>query len=64
MDVQGYIQSGYVRLPVEAPWLNDFLAECEGITSEFKTHDDQVDPMIDAIMEMLHQPRRSLSEIM
>lgn len=64
MDTQGYIQSGYVRLPDDAPWLNDFLAECEGITPEFKTHDDQVDPMIDAIMEMLHQPRRSLSEIL
>lgn len=64
MDVQGYIQSGYVKLPSEATWLNDFLTECEGITSDFKTHDDQVDPMIDAIMDMLHQPRRSLSEIL
>jgi predicted phage terminase large subunit-like protein len=64
MDVQGYIQSGYIKLPSDAVWLNDFLAECECITSDFKTHDDQVDPMIDAIMEMLHQPRRSLREIL
>lgn len=49
MDVQGYIQSGYVKIPRDREWVNDFLAECESITSDFKTHDDQVDPMIDAI---------------
>lgn len=60
MDVQGYIQSGYVKLPKEAIWLNDFLVECEGISPDFKTHDDQVDPMMDAIMEMLHQKKSSM----
>ena len=62
MDVQGYIESGYVKLPVDAPWLNDFLAECEGLQSDFKTHDDQIDPMIDAIDKMLDHKRPSLSE--
>ncbi len=62
MDIQGYIQAGYVKLPEHAPWLNDFLAECEGITMEFKTHDDQVDPMIDAVNEMLHRSRPSVRD--
>lgn len=60
MDIQGYIESGYIKLPREAPWLNDFLVECEGITPEFKTHDDQIDPMMDAIMEMLHEKKSSM----
>lgn len=56
LDVQGYIESGYVYIPDEATWLNDFLVECEGITAEFKTHDDQIDPMIDALNEMMNKP--------
>lgn len=62
MDVQGYIESGYVKLPVDAPWLNDFLAECEGLQSDFKTHDDQIDPMIDAIDQMMDKKRPNLKE--
>lgn len=62
MDVQGYIESGYLKLPDSAPWLNDFLVECEGITPEFKNHDDQIDPMIDAIDLMLGKARPSVSE--
>ncbi|MCP9270493.1 phage terminase large subunit [Xenorhabdus sp. XENO-1] len=52
MDVQGYIESGYVYLPAEAEWINDFLTEMEAITPEFNTHDDQLDPMMDAISDM------------
>ncbi|MCK5126813.1 MAG: phage terminase large subunit [candidate division Zixibacteria bacterium] len=62
MDVQGYIESGYVRLPADAPWLNDFLTECEGITVEFKTHDDQIDPMMDAIDQMLDRKKPNLAD--
>jgi predicted phage terminase large subunit-like protein len=64
MDIQGYIESGYVRLPVDAPWLNDFLAECEGITSDFKTHDDQIDPMIDAVDQMIGKKRGSIKDML
>ncbi|MGJ0625724.1 phage terminase large subunit [Xenorhabdus bovienii] len=52
MDVQGYIESGYVYLPAEAEWINDFLTEMEAITPDFNTHDDQLDPMMDAISDM------------
>lgn len=52
MDIQGYIESGYVYLPAEAVWVSNFLTEMEGITAAFNTHDDQLDPMMDAIADM------------
>ena len=54
MDVLGYIESGYVCLPEDAPFTNDFIEECEAFTADDShLHDDQVDPMIDAINDML-----------
>lgn len=58
MDIQGYIESGYVNIPEEAPWLSDFLMECEEVTADFNTHDDQIDPMMDAINDILNTKRR------
>jgi predicted phage terminase large subunit-like protein len=56
MDVLGYIESGYVVLPDGAPFVNDFVAECEAFTADNShLHDDQVDPMMDAITDMLAQ---------
>lgn len=52
MDTQGFIESGYIKLPSEKPFINDFLVEMEAINPEFNTHDDQLDPMMDAITEM------------
>ncbi len=53
-DVLGYIEAGSVCLPVDAPFTSDFLAECESFAADMShAHDDQVDPMIDAIMDML-----------
>jgi len=55
-DILGYIKSGYVWLPTDAPFVNDFLAECEAFTAD-DTHDfdDQIDPMCDAISDMAPQ---------
>lgn len=54
LDVVGYIEAGMVRLPKDAPYLNDFLAECESFSAEgTHAHDDQIDPFIDAITDML-----------
>lgn len=65
MDVQGYIESGYVRIPQDALWVNDFIAECESFTADdTHAHDDQIDPMCDAISQMLHNARPSISEMM
>jgi len=65
MDVQGYIEAGYVKLPTEASWVNDFIAECEAFTADdTHKHDDQIDPMCDAISQMLHNGRTSLADML
>ena len=51
MDVAPMIQSGNVLLPQNAPWLSDFLAEASVFPNG--AHDDQLDPMFDAISDML-----------
>lgn len=54
MDVVSYIESGYVCIPEEAPWVSDFVDECESFTADdTHAHDDSVDCLIDAIAEML-----------
>jgi predicted phage terminase large subunit-like protein len=57
MDSQGYIESGYIKLPAGADFINDFLVEMEAINPDFNTHDDQLDPMMDAISEMKGKPQ-------
>ena len=54
MDVVSFIESGYVMILEEAPWVSDFIAECESFTADDShAHDDQIDPMCDAINDML-----------
>jgi predicted phage terminase large subunit-like protein len=54
MDGAPYVESGYVWLPAEAPFVSDFVGECEAFTSDdTHAHDDQIDPMLDAIADML-----------
>jgi predicted phage terminase large subunit-like protein len=54
MDVTTYIECGSVCLPPEAAWINDFIAECEAFTpDDSHAHDDQIDPMCDAISDLL-----------
>nr|WP_254452791.1 phage terminase large subunit [Roseicella sp. DB1501] len=54
MDVTAYIEAGCVCLPMSAAWANDFIAECEAFTADDShAHDDQIDPMCDAISDML-----------
>ena len=54
LDIQGYIESGYVSIPENSPFVSDFVAECEAFTADDShAHDDQIDPMCDAIVELL-----------
>jgi len=54
MDVLGYIEAGYVMIPENSAFVSDFVAECESFTADNShMHDDQVDPMMDAINDML-----------
>lgn len=65
MDIQGYIESGYIKIPDDAPWVSDFVAECEAFTADdTHAHDDMIDPMCDAISQMLHQKRASIAEML
>lgn len=63
MDVQGYIEAGYVKIPDDAPWVSDFISECEAFTkNDTHAYDDQIDPLCDAISEMLHGNKTSLRD--
>lgn len=54
MDVVAFIESGYVALIDGMAFNSDFVNECEAFTSDDShAHDDQIDPMCDAIMDML-----------
>lgn len=54
MDILPYIEIGSVEVPQDAVFTNDFISECEAFTAD-DSHDfdDQIDPMIDAVMDML-----------
>lgn len=54
MDAHPHIEAGDVMLPSDAPWLSDFLRECQDLApNDTHPHDDQVDALCDAISDML-----------
>lgn len=54
LDVVSYIEAGLVCLPEDAPFTHDFIVECEAFTADdTHAHDDQIDPMVDAIDKIL-----------
>ena len=54
LGVQGYIESGYIYLPNDAEWIEDFIKECEAFTAtDSHKHEDQVDAMVMAIAELM-----------
>ncbi|WP_261524091.1 phage terminase large subunit, partial [Burkholderia multivorans] len=58
MDIVSYIDSGLVYVPESAPWVSDFLSECDAFTpDDTHAHDDQIDPMVDAINDLLGSGR-------
>lgn len=64
-DVLGYIKSGWVMLPENAPWVHDFIAEMEEFTADDShAYDDQVDVTVDAIENMLFKSAPSLAEVL
>jgi len=64
-DVLGYIESGYVRIPENASWVNDFIDECEAFTADdAHDYDDQIDPMCDAIEHMLFKAKGSVRDML
>lgn len=54
MDIASFIEQGYVCLMEDSPFINDFINECEAFSGDMShAHDDQIDPMCDAITDML-----------
>lgn len=57
-DALPHIEAGNVVLPNGAAWVSDFIAECEAFTADNShPHDDQIDPMCDAVKELLQANR-------
>lgn len=55
-DAIPHIEIGNVLLPADADWVADFVLECEAFTADDShAHDDQIDPMCDAIKTLLQQ---------
>lgn len=52
MDAAPFVESGNVLLPSDAEFLSDFLDEASVFPNG--KYDDQVDPMMDAVMDILH----------
>lgn len=50
-DVAPMVEAGRVYLPEQAPWLGELLHEASSFP--VAAHDDQIDPMMDAISDML-----------
>jgi predicted phage terminase large subunit-like protein len=59
-DAAPFIESGNVLLPIDAPWLSDFLAESATFPSG--ANDDQLDPMFDAIENVQRKPSHKVAQ--
>lgn len=51
IDVGPTAEAGCVYLPQNAPWLSGLLAELESFPAG--SHDDQIDPLMDAVAELM-----------
>lgn len=64
-DGAGFIESGYVMIPRNAPWAHDLIAECESFTADdAHDHDDMIDVLMDAISHMLHKSSNSIKDML
>lgn len=58
MDGEPHISAGHVVIPSDAPFVSDYIAEFEAFTADDShLHDDQIDPTLDAIDDMLIAPK-------
>jgi len=55
LDVVSYFANGLVRVPEAdtAPWVGAWCSEVLAFTGQGDAHDDQVDPMVDAVKTLL-----------
>lgn len=63
MGVVKYFASGYIHVPTSAPWLHDFKEEFRKFTPMMThAHDDQIDPAMDAVEDLIVFSGLSYSE--
>ena len=62
LDTAPSIQSGLVQLPQNAPWLSGFIGECGAFPNG--AHDDQIDPMMDAVKDIVGGQVRDYSKML
>ncbi len=63
-DVFPLIEAGRVFIPSSAPWVNDFLTECEQLQADMKhPHDDQIDVLADLINKTIQSTNFSWQKI-
>jgi len=62
MDAAPLVQSGNVLLPENADWLSEFLAEAGVFPNG--AHDDQLDPMMDAVADILGGNTHSIRDML
>ena len=54
MDVAPQIEAGNALIPESAPWVSEFVGECEAFTpDDTHAHDDQVDVLAMAVADLL-----------
>jgi predicted phage terminase large subunit-like protein len=60
-DAQPSIEAQLVCIPESAPWVSDFTTEVDSFTkNDTHAHDDQIDPMMDAIEDLITNMRISI----
>lgn len=65
MDALPHIESGFVCLLEDSPFLSDFINECEAFTADDShKNDDQIDPLCDAIKDMLATRAKGIFDIL
>ena len=61
LDAAPQVEVGNVVLPADAPWLSEFLLEFSQFPNG--SHDDQIDPLIDAVMDMTVKPQAPIFSV-
>lgn len=61
LDALPAIAAGLVSIPGDAPWTMDLLSELAAFPNG--VHDDQVDPLVDAVCELVGTPMTGISMV-
>lgn len=64
-DVEPSLEAGLVCIPEEAPFVHDFCVEIDAFTKDdTHAHDDQIDPMMDAVNDLILSKTTSIFNVL